>query len=198
MFLLNLFIKTLHLASPVIFAALLHGIVMKYEFIHWLKKPMDMGVTFRGKPLFGSNKTWRGFIVCTIGTVFFSFFIKFLYLNYAYFKNISIVDFHQVHPLHFGLALGVGMILGELPNSFLKRRIGIGSGKQGSGFTGILFRIFDQIDLLLGIWFLLIFVPGFSVAKNTDVLLFSIVFALVVHFMVAQIGFYLGMRKDRF
>lgn len=198
MFLLNLFIKTLYLASPVIFAALLHGIVMKYELLYWLKKPMDMGVTFCGKPLFGPNKTWRGFITCAVGTVVFSYCIGYLYVNNEVFKDMSIVDFDQVDPLHFGLALGIGMTLGELPNSFLKRRIGIGSGKQGAGLPGILFRIFDQIDLLLGIWFLLLFVPGFSVAKNTDVLLFSILFALVVHFMVAQIGYYLGMRKDRF
>ncbi|MBW2366028.1 MAG: CDP-archaeol synthase [Deltaproteobacteria bacterium] len=198
MFLLNLFIKTLYLASPIIFAALLHGIVMKYELMPWLKKPMDMGVTFRGKPLFGPNKTWRGFITCSIGAIVFSYFITLLYLNSEVFKSISIVDFNQVDPLHIGMALGIGMILGELPNSFFKRQTGISSGERGAGFTGILFRIFDQIDLLLGIWFLLLFVPGFSVAKNIDVLLFSIMFALVVHFIIAQIGYFLGMRKDRF
>jgi len=198
MFLLNLFIKTLYLASPIIFAALLHGIVMKYELMPWLKKPMDMGVTFRGKPLFGPNKTWRGFITCSIGAIVFSYFITLLYLNSEVFKSISIVDFNQVDPLHIGMALGIGMILGELPNSFFKRQTGISSGERGAGFTGILFRIFDQIDLLLGIWFLLLFVPGFSVAKNIDVLLFSIIFALVVHFIIAQIGYFLGMRKDRF
>ena len=198
MFLLNLFIKTLYLASLIIFAALLHGIVMKYELMTWLKKPMDMGVTFRGKPLFGPNKTWRGFITCSIGTIVFSYFITLLYLNREVFKSISIVDFNQVDPLHIGMALGIGMTLGELPNSFFKRQMGISSGERGSGFAGILFRIFDQIDLLLGIWFLLLFVPGFSVAKNIDVLIFSILFALVVHFIIAQIGYYLGMRKDRF
>jgi hypothetical protein len=198
MLLLNLFIKTLYMASPVIFAAALHGIVLKYELVSWLKKPMDMGVTFLGKPLFGPNKTWRGIVVSTIGCVAFSFFICYLYSGSEVFKSISIVDFNQVNPLYFGLALGLGMILGELPNSFLKRQIGIGSGEQGSGFGGILFRIFDQIDLLLGIWLLLLFVPGFSVAENMDVLLFSILFALVFHFLIAQIGYYTGMRKDRF
>jgi len=195
---LYLFIKTLYLGSPIIFAASLHGIVMKFELLHWLKKPMDMGVTFRGKHLFGPNKTWRGIIVSTFGTVVFSYFISYLYLNSEVFKSMSIVDFNRVNPLHLGLALGIGMILGELPNSFLKRQIGISSGKQGSGFSGILFRIFDQVDLLLGIWVLLLFVPGFSVLKNWDVLLFSIVFALVIHFMMAQIGYYMGMRKNRF
>ena len=198
MVLLDFFIKTFYLASPIIFAALLHGIVMKYELLPWLKKSMDMGVTFRGKPLFGPNKTWRGFITCSMGAIVFTYVIRFLYLNSEVFKRISIVDFNKVNPLHIGMALGIGMILGELPNSFFKRQVGIRSGERGSGFTGILFRIFDQIDLLLGIWFLLLFVPGFSVAKNIDVLIFSIVFALVVHFVIAQIGYYLGMRKDRF
>lgn len=198
MTLLDLFIKTLYLGSPVIFAATLHGIVMKFELLHRLKKPMDMGVSFRGKPLFGPNKTWRGIIVSTFGTVVFSYFIRWLYLNSEVFKSMSIVDFYQVNPLYIGLALGIGMILGELPNSFLKRQIGISPGKQGPCFLGIIFRIFDQVDLLLGIWVLLIFVPGFSVVKNWDVLLFSILFALVIHFMMAQIGYYMGMRKNRF
>ena len=114
------------------------------------------------------------------------------------FKKISIVDFYKVSPLHIGLALGIGTILGELPNSFVKRQIGINAGKHGTGFLGIIFRIFDQIDLLLGVWLLLLFVPGFSVAKNTDILIFSILFALVVHIIIAQIGYYLGMRKNRF
>jgi hypothetical protein len=198
MFLLNLCIKTFYLASPIIFAALVHGIVMKYELLPRLKKPMDMGVTCRGKPLFGPNKTWRGFITCSTGTILFTYVIRFLYLNSEVFKSISIVDFNKVNPLHIGMALGIGMILGELPNSFFKRQMCIGSGERGSGFTGILFRVFDQIDLLLGIWVLLLFVPGFHVAKNIDVLIFSIVFALVVHFIIAQIGYYLGMRKDGF
>ena len=198
MYLWDLFLKTLYIASPVIFAALLHGIVMKFELMPWLKKPMDMGATLRGKPLFGPNKTWRGLIISTIGTVVFSYFIRALYLSSQTFKGISIVDFDQVDPLYFGLALGIGMILGELPNSFIKRQMGIGAGKQGSGFSGMLFGIFDQIDLLLGIWFLLLFVPGFSVAKNWDILLFSIIFALAFHFIIAQIGYYLGMRKNRF
>jgi len=171
---------------------------MKYELLPWLKKPMDMGVAFREKPLFGPNKTWRGFLTCLIGVIVFSYFIGFLYVNSEVFKSMSVVDFNQVNPLHFGMALGIGMTLGELPNSFFKRQIGIRSGERGSGFTGILFRTFDQIDLLLGIWFLLLFVPGFSVAKNIDLLFFSIVFALVVHFIIAQIGYYMGMRKDRF
>jgi hypothetical protein len=198
MVLLDLFIKTLYLSSPIIFSALVHGVVMKYELLPWLKKPMDMGVTFRGKPLFGPNKTWRGFITCSTGTIVFTYFIRFLYFNSEVFKNISIVDFNLVDPLHIGMALGIGMMLGELPNSFFKRQMGIRSGERGSGFTGILFRIFDQIDLLLGIWFLLLFVQGFSVAKNIDILIFSIAFALVIHFLIAQIGYYMGMRKDRF
>ena len=198
MTLIDLFTKTLYLASPIIFAALLQGIVMKYDLLMCFKKPIDMGLTFRGKPLFGPNKTWRGLIISTIGAIIFSYFIYYLYLNYKVFKKISVVDFYKVSPLHIGLALGIGTILGELPNSFVKRQIGISAGKHGTGFLGIIFRIFDQIDLLLGVWLLLLFVPGFSVAKNTDILIFSILFALVVHIIIAQIGYYLGMRKNRF
>lgn len=45
--------------------------------------------------------------------------------------------------------LGLGYVLGELPNSFAKRRLGIAPGLQGRGPLGLLFFIFDQLDSVL-------------------------------------------------
>src|SRR3990167_4730235 len=36
-----------------------------------------------------------------------------------------------------GLVAGVGYMLGELPNSFLKRRFGIKAGQKGTGVAGM-------------------------------------------------------------
>lgn len=194
----NLFLRTFWFGTPVVFAALIHGIVMKYELLLFLKKPMDMGIKFRGKPLFGANKTWRGLVVSTVGTIIFAYVHQFIYFNSSCFKNITIVDYYVVNPLFVGLALGFGMILGELPNSFLKRQIGIGAGKQSVGFLGFFFRFYDQIDLLVGAWLLMFFVPHFDMLKNIDVVYFSIFMTLVLHLIIAQIGYALGMRKSRF
>lgn len=192
-----LFLKTFFFGTPVIFAALLHGIVMKYDLFQWMKRPLDAGATFRGKPLFGANKTWRGLVISTAGTIIFAY-VHALCYSIPWFKNITIIDYTRVNPLFVGLALGVGMILGELPNSFLKRQLGIGAGTQGSGWAGFLFRIYDQIDLLTGAWLLMLFVPGFELGQHLDVVTFSIFMTLILHILIAQIGYYLGMRKNRF
>jgi hypothetical protein len=70
-------------------------------------------------------------------------------------------DLYSIYPntiglnLLFGLLVGVTYMLFELPNSFLKRWLGIGSGKQGNGMIGTLFFIIDQIDSLIGVFFVL-------------------------------------------
>ncbi|MFC1852155.1 CDP-archaeol synthase [candidate division CSSED10-310 bacterium] len=194
----NLFITTFYFGTPVIFAALIHGIILKYDLLLWLKKPMDLGIKVRGKPLFGANKTWRGLVISTFGTIIFAYVHFLLYFRFPFFKKICIVPYESVSPLFIGLALGIGMILGELPNSFLKRQFGIGAGKQKPGVVGYLFRLYDQIDLLTGAWVLMFFVPYFEVSKHLDVVFFSIFMTLVLHLIIAQIGYALGMRKSRF
>lgn len=194
----HLFLKTFWFGSPVIFAALIHGIVMKYEMMMFLKKPMDHGIKFRGKPLFGANKTWRGLIISTIGTIIFAYFHAWLYKNFPASQQFHVVNYDVVNPLFIGLALGIGMILGELPNSFLKRQLGIGAGTQASGLVGLIFRLYDQIDLLTGAWLLMLLVPHFPVLNHLDVVFFSIFMTLVLHLLIAQIGYYLGMRESRF
>ena len=191
----HLFLKTFYFGTPIIFAALIHGFILKYNWLNGLKKPMDCGIKVHGKPLFGANKTWRGLVVSVFGTVVFAYVHYWLYLASPFFERLSIVNYDLVCPLYIGLALGVGMILGELPNSFFKRQLGIGAGEQQSDLKGFLFRIYDQLDLLTGAWLLMLFVPHFSVRQNLDVVFFSIFMTLVLHILIAYIGYALGMRK---
>ena len=61
-------LSLLWLAVPIIAAGLVHLAVMKLDLLPALRRsPMDFGLTFRGRRLFGANKTWRGAIV-TIAT----------------------------------------------------------------------------------------------------------------------------------
>jgi hypothetical protein len=53
----------------------------------------------------------------------------------------------------------------ELPNSFIKRRIDIPSGKTVSGVKGILFFIVDQIDSLVGVMFVLYLLSDISFGR---------------------------------
>lgn len=89
--------------------------------------PLDLGKTFYdGRPIFGKNKTFRGFfsglIVGSIVGLVESFFFG--------------------YPSCFGFLLSLGALVGDLAGAFLKRRLGIPPG-------GIL-PVIDQVDFIVG------------------------------------------------
>ncbi len=94
-------------------------------------KPMDFGKNFfDGKPIFGTNKTFRGF--------FFGLAIGILVglvesLVFSYPFPFSIL-FSVLSPL--------GALCGDLAGAFLKRRLGIAPG-------GLL-PLIDQVDFVVG------------------------------------------------
>ncbi|HEY4675456.1 MAG TPA: CDP-2,3-bis-(O-geranylgeranyl)-sn-glycerol synthase [Candidatus Bathyarchaeia archaeon] len=89
--------------------------------------PLDFGKNFvDGKPLFGKNKTFRGFFFgLAIGTA--------VGLLESWLFN---------YPILFGLLLSLGALLGDLFGAFVKRRLGIAPG-------GLL-PVVDQVDFIVG------------------------------------------------
>ena len=181
--------QILFLGSPLFIAALAHGLCMKYNLFQFLKRPIDLGKNLRNKRILGDHKTWRApFIyigMCFLGTMIqawlqgMDFFPEWLFL----------VDYKQEGWL-VGIMLGLGMTVGELPNSFIKRQLDISPGGKKQGLLGILFFLFDQVDLAIGIWIFLFFVvhpPLFLVA-------WSFVLTLFLHIAVSGIGYLFGMR----
>jgi CDP-archaeol synthase len=82
------------------------------------------------------------------------------------------------------------VVLGELPNSFLKRRLGIAPGRQRRSPGGALFSLYDQADFVLAIWVLLLPIWTMSVAQA------AIAFAVVtaVHLLINLDGYAVGAR----
>jgi CDP-2,3-bis-(O-geranylgeranyl)-sn-glycerol synthase len=156
----------------------------------WLKKPLDLGSTFRGKRVFGDHKTWRGFAInvlfCVIGTSIQAWLQIASYIP----SWLPLLDYNE-RGYQLGLLVGMGMTAGALPNSFLKRQMGISAGKQGSGFMAVPFFLLDQIDLVVGIWIFTFFLvkPSFAL------ILWSFAVASILHIMVSAIGYSIGMRK---
>jgi CDP-2,3-bis-(O-geranylgeranyl)-sn-glycerol synthase len=90
--------------------------------------PLDFGKNFYdGKPIFGKNKTFRGFFFgLAIGTL------------------VGVIEafFFTEYPISFGFLLSLGGLLGDLAGAFLKRRIGLAPGE--------LLPVVDQIDFIIG------------------------------------------------
>jgi len=88
---------------------------------------MDFGKKFvDGKPIFGANKTFRGFFFgLTIGI------------------GVGLVECLLFgYPLLFSVLTPLGALLGDLAGAFLKRRLNIAPGS--------LLPIVDQIDFVVG------------------------------------------------
>jgi CDP-2,3-bis-(O-geranylgeranyl)-sn-glycerol synthase len=88
---------------------------------------IDFGKKFvDGKPIFGKNKTLRGFLVgLAVGTC--------IGLSESAVLN---------YPLAFGVLLSLGALLGDLGGAFLKRRLDIPPGN--------LLPVIDQVDFVVG------------------------------------------------
>ena len=83
-------------------------------------------------------------------------------------------------------------MIGELPNSFVKRRLGIPRGQTARGWLAGLFYVWDQIDLLTGAWPLL----RIWFAPSTALVAVSFGVALALHPIVALVGYAVGARAS--
>lgn len=138
---------------PVIIAGILNMLFVKTPLYKRLNRPIDGGGTLRdGKRVFGENKTWAGFF----GMIVFGAASQVLW-------GLVCTGFPELCPIYscfgntplFNLAAGAAMgftyVLFELPNSLVKRRLDIPSGKTLRSFKGSVFFVVDQVDSLFGV-----------------------------------------------
>jgi len=180
---------TAYLLLPLLGAALLHGVCIKYGWLAFLARPIDGGRTLRGRPLFGHSKTWRGPILVAIGAgAVFALQQRVLHSIDAI-AAIELVNYASL-PLWLGAAAGAVAELAELPNSFTKRQLGIAPGHTASGALSILFYLWDQLDLLTGWWLVCAaFVPPTPLPVAMSALLVA-----GIHPLITVFGYLLGMR----
>ena len=182
--------QLIFLGSPLILVAIAHGVCIRYDLFSQLKRPLDLGMSFRERRIFGDHKTWRVLLLnmafCTVGTIIQTWLQSKDYLP----DWLFLLDYKKYGYL-LGLLLGFGMTFGELPNSFLKRQLGIPPGEKKRGFLGLIFFLFDQIDLTLGIWLFIFFL----ISPTLSLVLLSLPLTFVLHLTISSIGYLLGMRK---
>lgn len=181
--------QVLYLFTPLLASAVLSGVVIRFDLAHWLKRPIDGGATFRGHRLFGDSKTWRGIAVAVVGSIVTVAVQRYALADFA--TTLVRVDYRHVSPVLFGGAMGAGATLGELPNSFVKRQLGIAPGSTTRSPLRVLFYLWDQVDLLLLTWPLL----WLWMRPDAALVVTSFVLAATVHPLVSVIGFAIGARK---
>jgi hypothetical protein len=174
------------LFAPLFVGLTLHGLSIKHGWLNGLRRPIDRGRTWRGRRLFGENKTYRGVVAVALGTAV-GFQVEFLFPRWTP-EPLSVLPGWGI--VLFGLGFGAAAMLSELPNSLLKRQLGIGPGKTARGPAGALFFVLDQVDVLVGAWL----VAALFVPPTPRRVFYSFAFVFVVHQLISVAGHKLGMR----
>lgn len=151
----------------------------------FLDIPIDFGKTYRGKPVFGPHKTWRGMIFGVLISVSFISLQALLYFNFETFRKISLFRFEEVNFVLLGGLLGFGTLFGDLVKSFFKRQMNVA--------PGVKFFPWDQIDFILGalLFSSIIFRPPWQVY------VFLIMVIPFFHILLNHIGFWIGIQKTK-
>jgi CDP-2,3-bis-(O-geranylgeranyl)-sn-glycerol synthase len=173
---------------PAIGAAIAHAPVLRFDLFSALARPIDGGRTFRGRRLLGDNKTWRGAAFMGGGVLASSVALH----RFPRYHARLPAELRAMPAGTFGAALALGTVAGELPNSFLKRQLGIAPGTQRRSPAGIALSVFDQGDFTLGVWLALRRSWTPSLRQAIDA--FATVAA--VHAVINVIGYAIGARRS--
>lgn len=145
----------------------------KAPFLNQWTTPLDFGKSYRGKRIFGTNKTWRGlFSGAVLGSV----------IGLLIFPHIDLY-LDRGNYLLLGAAIALGALVGDAIESFFKRQVGIASGH--SWFP------FDQTDYIIG--GILFSLPFVRLEIASYITIFAVFFGL--HLLVSYIGFRIGLKS---
>jgi hypothetical protein len=112
--------------------------------------PLDGGVTFRGRRVFGENKTIRGLIVMVPATAA-SFALVARLAGHGRPDAVGLWALATWQYALLGAWVGLGFMLGELPNSFLKRQLDIAPGGRADSTASAVWQfIGDRADSGIG------------------------------------------------
>ena len=153
---------------------------------HAFALPIDGGLRLRGRPLFGANKTIRGFVVMVPAAAAAFALLHALTPDAFRIWNLSTSSFAVL-----GAAAGFGFMAGELPNSFVKRQLGVAPGAAaGSSLGRAVQFITDRLDSGVGM------LTAVSLLVPTPWLTWAVVllFGPAIHWSFSVVMFMLGLK----
>lgn len=184
--------QSVWLCLPLILGGITHVVVIKRNVLPSLARlRLDGGMKLRGRDLFGANKTVRGAVVMICATMFWTSILDGIQAALNLDANLRYIPIDQLGSLSLGFLLGSAYIVGELPNSLVKRQLNIHPGSAASGPLQKLFWLVDQVDSTMAVLAVLCFVK----TPNLEVYLILIGFTLVLHPVIATLMVALGLKQ---
>lgn len=191
---ISLYITTI----PVILAGILNMVVVKQKWFKDRAVPIDLNHRlYDGHRVLGENKTFQGFL----GMIVLSIITQIIWGMILSMSILTLERFNDFYTKYqntiltnicIGALLGFTYMLFELPNSFLKRRFNIKSGSKGKGLVGFIFFIFDYIDSIIGIAFIIKVLCKIDIEK----VLWYIILGGLTHLAVNIILYILKIKKE--
>ena len=130
---------------PAAGALIAHAPILRFDVLPGLRRPIDAGATLRGRRLLGDNKTWRGALVMFTGATATTTALT----RSRRFRERLPDELAAAPAPLYGALLGLAVVGGELPTSFVKRQLGIAPGERGRRAVGAAFAVYDQGDVAL-------------------------------------------------
>ncbi len=173
------------------FAGFVHTLWLRSRLSQRFCTPLDLGGSFRGKRIFGENKTLRGFMAIVPATAG-SFLILGIVVSNHPDLSLRLWALSPGSYAFLGLAAGLGFMLGELPNSFIKRQLGIGPGKApGKSSAKVVFFALDRLDSITG----MLIAIGFFVPTPWRVWFYVALLGPGVHWFFSVILYWYGVKE---
>ncbi|MBR9690625.1 CDP-archaeol synthase [Candidatus Woesearchaeota archaeon] len=172
-------LEAMYFFIPAFVANMMPVFTMKLRFLDW---PIDNNLKFRGKRIFGDNKTWRGVFFGLLGAVVAFEIQKMLFSN-GILKFAALTNYSAA-PFYLGFLLGFAALLGDIAESFVKRQLKIRPGRPWVPF--------DQLDYI--IFSVIATSPWSGITLKDALILLSIVFFVTI--AVQLLGYFSKMKKD--
>jgi hypothetical protein len=148
---------------PLVISNSIHMVVVKRNLFPSTSQPLwNWG--------FGKNKTWRGLVFVPVANAIVLMLISLL----------SPIEISA--PAFLGFILGLAYMFAELPNSFVKRRLGLAPG-ENHGRYRVAFSILDKLDSATGV----IVVYTLTGHATWQEALWLLLFAFAAHVMVSAL-----------
>lgn len=185
-------IRALFIVFAFIAAGLAHSAWLGSRWSRGLMMPLDGGARLRGRRVFGDNKTVRGLVVM-VPAASVSFWILYT-ISSAASPSVA-AALWPLSPSGYadlGAWAGLGFMLGELPNSFMKRQLDIAPGTAPrTRLAAAASFVVDRLDSILGMLF------AVSLAAPTPWLtwMYVIVVGPAIHFSFSVLLYRLGVKE---
>ena len=180
----------LFLIIAFVLAGLAHSAWLRSPVSRRLAIPLDGGARFRGRRIFGDNKTIRGFVVM-IPAAAATFGALALAAGVLPTTAGGLWDLTPAAYTALGAWAALGFMLGELPNSFVKRQLDIAPGEAAGGrVAAVVGFVVDRLDSIVGM------LAAVSVAVPTSwtTWMWVIVLGPAIHWSFSVLLYRLGVK----